>query len=263
MQNGAAFVARLNAVSRGDWTRLQWYRPYAHALPAPRCAATLSRIAVAAWDGSSSIVKPAHPSAGSSPESSIPLDEGVVFGAAGLSWRVAYNGYGQVVQTAGSGVISIALIPSRATSPADTHAALVLSQRSWRDLTAEIRVRTNRQLRSPHPNPWEVGWILWHYLSDQHFYYVALKPNGWELGKEDPAYPGNQRFLATGADPVFATDRWYTVTIQQRRDVITVTVDGDRLVRFTDDERPYQFGRVGLYTEDSSSTFEPRAISGH
>jgi|SRR5579859_3475570 len=180
--------------------------------------------------------------------------------AAGRSWRVAYDGYGHVAQTARPGVTRITLAPARPASPADTHAALVLSRRSWRDLTAEIRVRTNRQLRRPHPNPWEVGWILWHYLSDQHFYYIALKPNGWELGKEDPAYPGNQRFLASGGEPVFPTGRWYTVTVQQRRDVITVAVGGHRLVRFTDNENPYRWGRVGLYTEDASATFQPLAI---
>ena len=180
--------------------------------------------------------------------------------AAGGPWRIAYDGYGHAAQTTRSGVTRITLSPARPASPADTHAALALSRRSWGDFTAEIRVRTSRQLRWPHPNPWEVGWILWHYLSNQHFYYIALKPNGWELGKEDAAYPGNQRFLATGAHPVFPAGRWYTVTVQQRRDVITVAAAGRRLVRFTDKENPYQWGRVGLYTEDAAATFEPLAV---
>ena len=180
--------------------------------------------------------------------------------AAGRSWSVAYNGYGRVVQTARSGVTRITLTPARPASPADTHAALMLSRRSWRDLTAEIRVRTSRQLRRPRPNPWEVGWILWDYLSHQHFYYIALKPNGWELGKKGSGYPGSQRFLATGTHPAFPTGRWYTVTVQQRGDVITVAVDGHRLVRFTDNENPYKRGRIGLYTEDASAAFQPLAI---
>jgi hypothetical protein len=180
--------------------------------------------------------------------------------ASGGSWRVAYSGYGHVVQATHSGVTRITLAPARPASPADTHAALALSQRRWGDVTAEIRVRTSKQLRWPHPNPWEVGWILWHYLSNQHFYYIALKPNGWELGKKEPGYPGNQRFLATGAYPAFPVGRWYTVTVQQRRDEITVTADGHRLTRFTDSKNPYQWGRVGLYTEDASATFQPLAI---
>ncbi len=51
------------------------------------------------------------------------------------------------------------------------------------------------------PNAWEVGWILWHYTDDTHFYSFTLQTNGWVLGKEDPSYPGTQRFLATGSSP--------------------------------------------------------------
>jgi hypothetical protein len=115
-------------------------------------------------------------------------------------------------------------------------------------------------LRGPHPNPWEVGWILWHYTSDQRFYYIILKPNGWELGKADPGYPGDQRFLATATHPVFPPGRWYTVRVHQRGDGIEVDVDGRRLVRLTDSQHPYRSGRVGLYTEDASVTFQPITV---
>jgi hypothetical protein len=177
-----------------------------------------------------------------------------------LFWRVVYNGYGYVVQSPGPQAIRFTLVPARPASAADTHAALVLSRGSWRDITAQVRLRTNRQLRRPHPNPWEVGWLLWHYRDDQHYYYIALKPNGWELGKEDPAYPSDQRFLATGTHPVFPPGRWYTIVVQQSSDVITVNVDGHRLVRFTDTQNPYRSGHIGLYTEDASATFQPVTI---
>ena len=178
----------------------------------------------------------------------------------GRPWRLAYDGYGHVSASMHHGVVRLTLQPARATSPAKTHAALVLSRNSWRDLTVEIRVRTNRQLRQPHPNAWEVGWILWHYVNDEHFYYIALKPNGWELGKADPGYPGQQRFLATGTHPAFPPGRWYAVRVQQRGGAIQVNVDGRRLVRFIDIQDPYRSGRVGLYTEDASATFQPVAI---
>jgi len=178
----------------------------------------------------------------------------------GSPWRLAYDGYGHVWATAGGGAVRLTLQPARATSPANTHAALVLSRGSWRDLTAEVRVRTNRQLRQPHPNPWEVGWILWHYLNEEHFYYIALKPNGWELGKADPAYPGGQRFLATGAQPAFPPARWYAVRVWQRGGSIQVNVDGHRLVRLVDSQGPYLSGRVGLYVEDASASFQPVAF---
>ncbi|MGE5287459.1 MAG: hypothetical protein ACM3ML_09705 [Micromonosporaceae bacterium] len=178
----------------------------------------------------------------------------------GGSWRIAYDGYGRVSAATRHGVVRLTLQPARPMSPASTHAALVLSRNSWHDLTVEVRLRTNRQLRQPEPNAWEVGWLLWHYVNDDHFYYVALKPNGWELGKADPRYPGHQRFLATGTRPAFPPARWYAVRVQQRDDVIQVNVDGRRLVRFVDMQGPFRYGRVGLYVEDASATFQPVAI---
>lgn len=80
---------------------------------------------------------------------------------------------------------------------------------------------TQKQLRSPDntpptpqnpdskPNPWEVGWLLWCFSPDPthpydpsptsnsnfRFYAITLKPNGWEVSKQDPSYKGGQRFL--------------------------------------------------------------------
>jgi hypothetical protein len=80
---------------------------------------------------------------------------------------------------------------------------------------------TTAQLRSPDntpptpsnpdskPNPWEVGWLLWCFSPDPthpydpsptsnsnfRFYALCLKPNGWEVSKQDPSYKGGQRFL--------------------------------------------------------------------
>lgn len=179
----------------------------------------------------------------------------------GQAWRIAYNGYGHISERDQSDSVRLTLEPARASSATSTHAALVLSASRWRNFTAEIRVRTNRQLRRARPNPWEVGWVLWHYVNDQRFYYVILKPNGWELGKEDPGYPGDQRFLVTSSSPVFPPGRWYTIRIQQHGDVIHVNVDGRRLVRFADTRHPYLTGRIGLYVEDASATFEPGVIT--
>jgi hypothetical protein len=178
----------------------------------------------------------------------------------GRPWRLAYNGFGHAWSSTRRGVTRITLRPARPAFPAQTHAALVLSRGTWRDFVAEIRLRTNRQLRWPHPHPWEVGWILWHYTSDRRFYYLVLKPNGWELGKADPGYPGDQRFLVTATHPVFPPGRWYTIRLRQRGDGIEMEVDGRRLVRFTDTRDPYRSGRVGLYTEDASVTFQPVTV---
>ena len=59
------------------------------------------------------------------------------------------------------------------------------------------------------PNLWEVGWLLWCFSPDPthpydpsptsnsnfRFYAITLKPNGWEVSKQDPSYKGGQRFL--------------------------------------------------------------------
>lgn len=179
----------------------------------------------------------------------------------GRQWHVAYNGYGHVFARARGVAVQLTLQPARPSTQVSTHAALVLSASRWGDFTAEIRVRTNAQLRHPRPNAWEVGWLLWHYVNDQHFYYIILKPNGWELGKEDPSYPGNQRFLATGTNPAFPPGRWYEIRVQQRGAVIHVDVDGRRLVEFADTQRPYLAGQIGFYAEDASATFQPIDVS--
>ncbi len=176
---------------------------------------------------------------------------------AGRGWHVAYDGYG----TVRVGRRAITLRPAAPAGPTSTHAALVLSGGNWRNLVAEVRVRTARQLRKPHPNPWEVGWLLWHYASGTRFYYLALKPNGWEVGKEDPGYPGNQRYLATGARPRFPPGHWYLIVVRQVGPVIGIWVDGKRLVRLADTQQPYLSGRVGLYAEDAYATF--RLVSIH
>lgn len=179
----------------------------------------------------------------------------------GHAWHIAYNGYGHISERWQGAAVRLTLEPARAKTATSTHAALLLSASMWHNFTAEIRLRTNLQLRRPRPNPWEVGWVLWHYVNDQHFYYVLLKPNGWELGKEDPSYPGGQRFLVTSSTPVFPPGRWYSIGVQQHGDVIRVNVDGRRLVRFADTRHPYLAGRIGLYVEDASATFLPGVIA--
>lgn len=178
----------------------------------------------------------------------------------GGPWRVGYTGYGHVDASTSDGTTRITLQPATPTEPAQTHAALVLSHGSWGDFAATIRLRTNRQLRTPHPNPWEVGWVLWHYRAGHHFYYIALKPNGWELGKADPHYPGDQRFLQTASRPQFPPGRWYTIRVTQRGNRIAVAVDGRCLVDFTDQQDPYRYGEIGLYAEDASVTFQAVSI---
>jgi hypothetical protein len=146
--------------------------------------------------------------------------------------------------------------PRAAGEPRVTHAGLVTTVREFSDLDLTTRMRTVRQLRSEKPNTWEAAWLLWHYTDDEHFYSVVLKPNGWELGKEDPAYPGAQRFLTTGDQPTFPIGTQHTVRVRHVGNLITVWANGQLLTTYTDEERPYERGRIGLYTEDAEVAFD-------
>jgi len=75
-----------------------------------------------------------------------------------------------------------------------------------------------------------------------------------ELGKEDPAYPGAQRFLASGTSPSFPIGTWYRVDVTQSGQTIRVFVGDVLITTFTGRERPYS--RVGLYSEDAEVSFD-------
>ncbi|MDP3973136.1 MAG: hypothetical protein Q8P61_09550 [Candidatus Nanopelagicales bacterium] len=173
-------------------------------------------------------------------------------------WRVVFAGYGPV-SVVSSPTSALRIQPATATGPESTHASLVVSRESYAPpcLRVGARLRTVNQLRqgSP-PNPWEVGWLVWDYTDNDHFTYLALKPNGWELGKRDPAYPGGQRFLATGSHPVAEIGAWQEAVVKRRVRTATtstsVIVNGKSVANFVDSERPYRSGAVGIYSEDST-----------
>jgi hypothetical protein len=172
--------------------------------------------------------------------------DGEVYGP----WRSVFHGYGS---NAG-GTDELTLTPRAARRKDRTHACLVVSTARYEHLDYRVRMRTVEQLRTPDPNPWEVAWLVWAYTDPEHFYYLALKPNGWELGKRDPAYRGGQRFLATGTTE-FRVGDWSEVQVRQRGARMSVSVDDRQVVTFTDRERPYPAGSVGAYTEDARVEF--------
>jgi hypothetical protein len=174
--------------------------------------------------------------------------------ASGAAWYLGYNGYGSVAASQRN--TSFVLDPKTSTRPAETHAALVLSTKTYRNLHYTVKLTTSRQLRRNSPaNPWEVGWFLWDYTNDQHFYYLLLKPNGWELGQENPHYAGDQRYLVTKSSPTYRIGHQYTVRIVQSGPTIMAYVDGQFLVSYTDTQHPYYSGHIGLYDEDSVADF--------
>jgi hypothetical protein len=185
----------------------------------------------------------------------LPVGMGWWDGSKHGNWRDRFGGFGKVgISVDGSRVQ--ASVPRASKNPGETHAALVTSVKSFGNMDVTVKMKTIKQLRSPHPNPWEMAWVLWHYTDDVHFYYVVLKTNGWELGKEDPAYRGNQRFLLTQSYPKFQTGVWYVLHIRQVGPTITVWVGKTLLGSYTDQDRPYTVGSLGLYCEDSYVHFD-------
>jgi hypothetical protein len=166
-------------------------------------------------------------------------------------WLTVFTGYGQVR----GDDKELELTPRPATSAERTHASLVVTASMHRDLALTTQVRTEDQLRRGDPNAWEVGWVLWHYQSPSRFYALALKPNGWELSKQDPASPGGQRFLASGTTPRFPVGAAYRVSVVQVGAVIKVSAQDRMLASYTDTDAPYLVGRIGFYTEDAQVTF--------
>lgn len=177
-------------------------------------------------------------------------------------WRTMYNGYGAVR----GNDKSVFVRPRTVTNINDTAACLVHTDKSYRDASFEVTIVTKTQLRKNNPpNPWECGWVLWNLRDTDHFYALALKPNGWELTKQDPAYPGAQRFPAgqTGSGWKFPIGWDHHVKVVQKWPTMSVYVDGYFLTSFVDKERPYHGGKIGLYTEDASVLFSDfRVLSG-
>lgn len=176
------------------------------------------------------------------------LTQGEAFG----DWTVRFDGYGCVTVGGRFGQGTLAMGPKSAEKGWQTHAPLVLGPAYGKQLMYHTRVETTAQLRDGEPNPWEVAWVIWQYEDDSRFYYFIPKPNGWELGKRDPSYPGGQRFLASGHLETFPIGKVYDVTIVQDNDKIAVFVDGREIVRTRDAETPYTKGRIGIYAEDAA-----------
>jgi hypothetical protein len=171
-------------------------------------------------------------------------------------WRLAFDGYGTASGTQRPEGWQYRLAPQTVDDESRTAAALALSEQEFEDVEVSVQLRTREQLRRPRGNPWEVAWLVWHHTDNQHFYYVALKPNGWEVGKADPAFPGAQRFLASGTAPTFPVGSWYEIRIRQVGAEIEVSVGGAPLARVVDTDNPYTGGSVGLYTEDAAVEFK-------
>jgi hypothetical protein len=179
-------------------------------------------------------------------------------------WDVVFHGYGPGLRsTQSNGVAELTLEPNGATQQNTTHAVLAVSKTSAEefdpcaDTVISAEMRTTAQLRSGSPpNPWEAAWFVWRYVDPEHFYYLTLKPNGWEIGKRDPAFAGGQRFLVSGESSTYPPSAtWHSIVVTLKGAAMDVQVDGAQLARYTDNQDPYPCGRIALYTEDARVGF--------
>ena len=177
-------------------------------------------------------------------------------------WTVVSTGFG-CVRAAGEGEERwVHASTRRSALPSETHAALLTGPSVSEPFTLSARVMTVEQNRTDAaPNGWETAWLLWNYTDREHFYYFIAKPDGWELGKRDPAFRGGQRFLIEGKEPVFPLRTWSKITISQSGRRILVRADGRLVTTFTDVQRPYGSGRVGLYGEDCFARFDDVTVA--
>ena len=185
--------------------------------------------------------------------------EGTAFGP----WTVLFTGFGCAKVEARGDQRWLRVDTAKSRKRRETHAVFVAGPAFASPLSFQARVRTVRQLRVGRPNPWEVGWLVWDYRDNGHFYYFVPRTNGWELGKRDPVYGSGQRTLASGPSPRFPLGVWTTFRVVQDSDNgLGVYIDGKQFAYYKDEERPYRDGRIGFYDEDSRACIGDVSIFG-
>lgn len=168
-------------------------------------------------------------------------------------WTEIYNGYGAITYHQDFGIV---MQPGQASENGETHAALLLIQQTithpQKDFTVRLTVTTERQLRMPVPNPWEVFWLFFNYAQDRTGFpktnYFLVKPNGIELGI---AYDGRrQKFLYTKTSPSLKLNHPANWVVIKKGNTIVISIDGVEVMAFAGNiiDRP---GAIGLYTEDA------------
>ncbi|WP_298049758.1 glycosyl hydrolase [uncultured Cardiobacterium sp.] len=168
-------------------------------------------------------------------------------------WKVAHAGYGKVeIIDNGGGNQALQLGPMVRSGETDTSSSMVVSTVQTGDtFTYSGTIATPEQLRqNAPPHAWETAWLVWNYTDNDHYYYFVPRANGWELGKRDPAYKGGQRFMATGSES-WPLAEAKDFVISKHGNTVEISINGKVITTFTDDERPYTGGSIGLYTEDA------------
>lgn len=144
-------------------------------------------------------------------------------------------------------------------SLAETHSALVVTKKTWRDASISFRTVNQKQLRlNDAPNTWECPWVMFRFKDLENYYWFMLKTNGFELGKKQGS--DTQHFLVTGDTPAQAVGQWRKIRIELSGARIQAFVDGTRVFDYTDPNPLLGSGSVGLYEEDAQVRFDSLTI---
>lgn len=189
-------------------------------------------------------------------------------------WTDVWNGFGTVEVVNASNFRLRMTTADADVTGMGTHGALVRTTATYSgDIHVEYRGRMVTQLRDT-PNPWEgVPWMYFHagFDSDGEWQgnYIALKPNGLELGQSRDGYTGRQRFLVTLPAPTLGTT-YKVIEVQQVGQTLRVWVNGSEVDlngaaagrSWTDPlGQLFTSGSVAPYVEDGSADVDDVLVS--
>ncbi len=180
-------------------------------------------------------------------------------GSTNGQFNVVFNGFGTVGLTSQR----LRLSPAAATQPNETHAALVRATTESAAVDLRVDVATVAQLRQGSPaNVWEVGWVIWNYADNDHFWYLAVKPNGWEIGRRDPSGAGGQVFVATGSTPSTPVGQSRRVRIRHDgSNRLRVWLDGQLVSDIRRANPLFPTAAIGFYSEDATVDFDNLTVA--
>jgi hypothetical protein len=177
-----------------------------------------------------------------------------VYNGGGASGVKGYNNHGKNV---------FFMYPQTSTSANETNANLVISTQQYTNFKMNMNVKTEQQLRqnSP-PNDWETAWVFFRYTDTFHYYAFLVTPTGLELEKKDCETCTDpiqgQIYLYTNDFPQLKIGAWSNWKISAIGNHIIVTVDGNKVIDYTDQTMSPKLSRgaIAMYTEDASAQFD-------
>ncbi len=187
-----------------------------------------------------------------------------------MNWNVLYRGGGAVsfVPDSSQSPGQIMIQPKNSIQPFEHHSSLILFvptiKNPLNDFQITIDATTERQLRSPNPNPWEVFTLFFNYqyrtLPSNHATllgtnYLRLTSEGLEIGTLSEEH--RQVFLATDESKKLTFGKRTLYRLVKKDHKLAVTIDNGPPFLFDDSnfESSTQLynspGGIGLSSEDA------------